>query len=118
MAGVTLRNVAAGPIQGGLDLTIQDREFVVLAGPGISAIIRVIAGLDGLSKGEIFFEDRRIDALAAKDRDLALLDHDYTPYPRLSVFENLAIGLRRRNFADAEIKKRIAVVAAALGLES
>src|SRR6476659_2291099 len=118
MASVTLKNVAAGPIQSGLDLTIQEREFVVLAGPGTSAIIRAIAGLDDLSKGEIFFDDRRIDAVAAKDRDVAFLGHDYIPYPGLSVFENLAIGLRRRNFADAEIRKRITVVAAALGLES
>src|SRR4051812_30443251 len=118
MATVTLTNVAAGPIESGLDLTIKDREFVVLAGPGTSTIIRVIAGLDSLSKGEIFFYDRRIDGLVPKDRDVAFLSHDYTPYPRLSVFENLAIGLRRQNFAETEIKKRITAVAVALGLET
>jgi len=113
MASVTIKN-----LESAFDLTIKDREFVVLAGPGTSAIIRAIAGLDGLSQGEIFFDDRRIDGLASKDRDIALLSHDYTPYPGLSVFENLAIGLRRRNFAETEIKKRITAVAAALGLET
>src|SRR4051812_16704899 len=110
MASVTLKNIAAGPIERGLDLTINDREFVVLAGPCSSTIIRAIAGLDCLSKGEISFDDRRIDALGSKDRDVALLNRDYTPYPRLSVFDNLAIGLRRRNFAETEIKKRITAV--------
>jgi multiple sugar transport system ATP-binding protein len=118
MASVALKNVAAGPLESGLELTIKDREFVVLAGPATSTIIRAIAGLDGLSKGEIFFDDRRIDALAPKDRDVALLNHDYTPYPGLSVFDNLAVGLRRRSFAETEIKKRISAVADALGLET
>ena len=112
MASVTLK------AENGLNLTIKDREFVVLAGPGTSAITRAIAGLDGVSKSEISFDDRRIDALAPKDRDVAFLNRDYTPYPTLSVFDNLAIGLRRRNFAEPEIKKRIAAVAAALGLEA
>jgi multiple sugar transport system ATP-binding protein len=117
MASVTLKNVAAGAFESGLHLTIQDRQLVVLAGAVTSTIIRAIAGLDGLSKGEIFFDDRRIDTLAPKDRDVALLNHGYTPYPRLSVFDNLAIGLRQRNFAKTEIKKRITAVAADLGLE-
>jgi multiple sugar transport system ATP-binding protein len=112
MASVTLKT------ENGLNLTIKDREFVVLAGPGTSAITRAIAGLDGVSKNEISFDDRRIDAFASKDRDVAFLSRDYRPYPALSVFDNLAIALRARNFAEPEIKKRIAAVAAALGLET
>ena len=111
MAGVTLKT------ENGLNFRIKDREFVVLAGPGTSAIARAIAGLDGVSTAEISFDDRRIDVLASKDRDVAFLSRDYTPYPTRSVFDNLAIGLRTRNFAEPEIKKRIADVAAALGLE-
>jgi multiple sugar transport system ATP-binding protein len=121
MASVTLKKITAGPITTGLDLSIRDREFVVLAGPpgsGTSTIIRVIAGLDDSSQGEIFFDDRRVDGVAPKDRDLALVARDYIPYPRLSVFENIAIGLRRRNFGDAEIKKRIAAVAVELDLDA
>ena len=95
MATVTLKNVAAGPIERGLDLTIHDREFVVLAGSGTSTIVRVIAGLDDISQGEILFDDRPVDQIAPKDRDIALLTQAYTPYPRLSVAENLEIGLRR-----------------------
>ena len=121
MANVTLKNVTGKSIEGGLDLTIGDREFIVLTGPassGSSTIVRLIAGLDRVSQGEILFDDRRIDGLASKDRDVALVARDYTPYPRLSVFENLAMGLRRRNFADKEISKRIADVTAGLGWES
>lgn len=121
MANVTLKKITAGPIKNSLDLTVPDREFVVLAGPagsGTSTIVRLIAGLDDSSRGEIFFDDRRVNGVAPKNRDVALVTRDYTPYPALSVFENIAIGLRRQNFGDAEIKKRIAAVAAELDLEA
>lgn len=120
MATVAFKNVTAGSIKKGLDFTIRDREFVVLSGPetsALSAVVRLIAGLDQLSTGEIFFDERRVDLIAPKDRDVALLTRDYTPFPRLSVFENLAIGLRQRSFAEAEIGKRIGSVASALSLE-
>ena len=114
MSAVTLKNI------GGVDLTIRDREFVVLTGPagcGSSAIIRLIAGLAEISQGEILFDERRINDVPPKDRDVALLSHDYTPYPGMTVSENLAIGLERRKFASAEIKKRVAAVAETLGLQ-
>jgi multiple sugar transport system ATP-binding protein len=115
MASVTLKNVSGGAIERGLDLTLGDREFVVLC--AISTILRLIAGLEDVSQGDLVFDDRRVNDVAPKDRDTALVTHDYLPYPRLSVFENLAIGLRRRKFAEAEIKKRIDAVATALGLQ-
>lgn len=121
MATVTLKKITAGPIKSGLDLTVGDRELVVLAGPagsGTSTIIRLIAGLEDPSQGEIFFDDRRVDGVAPKDRDVAIVSADYAPYPGLSVFENIAIGLRRRNFGETEIKKRISAVAAELDLEA
>jgi multiple sugar transport system ATP-binding protein len=119
MANITLKNVAAGAIKSGVSLAIPDREFVVLTGSAESStIVRLMAGLEEVSKGEILFDDRRVDGIAPKDRDVALLAHDYTPYPHLSVFENLAIGLRRRKFAETEIKKRIAAVAATFRLEA
>jgi multiple sugar transport system ATP-binding protein len=121
MATVTLKNVSLGAIEQGLDLTIRDREFAVLCGPSgakISTIVRWIAGLEKPSQGEILFDDRQVNEVAPKDRDVALVTNDYAPYPRLSVFENLAIGLRRRKFAETEIKKRIEAVATALGLEA
>jgi multiple sugar transport system ATP-binding protein len=120
MANVTLKNVIAGPIRSALDLAIGDREFVVLSGPadsGVSTIVRLLAGLERVSEGEIFFDDRKVNGVLPKDRGVGLLARDSAPYPRLSVFDNLAIGLRRQKFAETEIQKRIASVAAALGLE-
>ena len=114
MSSVTLKNI------GGADLTIRDREFVVFAGPagcGNSGIIRLIAGLAENTQGDILFDERRINDLPPNDRDVALLSHDYAPYPGMTVFENLAIGLERRKFASAEIKKRVAAVAETLGLQ-
>ncbi len=113
MSAITLKNV------GGADLTIRDREFVVLTGPedcGSSAIIRMISGLAEISKADLLFDERRINDLSPKDRDVALLAHDYTPYPGMTVTENLAIGLQRREFASGEIEKRITAVAETLGL--
>jgi multiple sugar transport system ATP-binding protein len=113
MATVTLRNIS------GVDLTVRDREFVVLTGPagcGNSAIVRLIAGLADVSQGDILFDERRINDVPPKDRDVAFLSHNYTPYPAMTVSQNLAIGLERRKFAAAEIKKRVAAVAETLGL--
>jgi multiple sugar transport system ATP-binding protein len=117
MAGITLRNVPVGAAA--LDLDIKDREFVVLTGPrdcGALPILRVIAGLDEATGGDILFGDRRMNDVPPKERDLAFVAHDYAPYPGLSVYDNLALGLKRRKFAEAEIRKRILAVAQILGL--
>jgi multiple sugar transport system ATP-binding protein len=121
MANLVLKKVGGSGFKGGLDLTIADREFVVLTGPHAqesSSIVRLVAGLADAPEGEILFDDRRINDLAPKDRDIAFLAHDYEPYPRLSVYENLAIGLKRRQFAETEIRKRIASVAEALQIQN
>jgi multiple sugar transport system ATP-binding protein len=121
MASLVLKNVRGAELKSGLDLAIADREFVVLTGPDAqdsSTIVRLIAGLANPSAGDILLDDRRINDLPPKDRDIAFLSHDYEPYPLLSVYENLAIGLRRRQFAETEIKKRIASVAEALGIQN
>jgi multiple sugar transport system ATP-binding protein len=114
MSAVTLQNI------GGIDLMVRDREFVVLSGPAgsaSSAIVRMIAGLADISQGDLLFDDRRINDVLSKDRDVALLAYDYTPYPGMTVSENLEIGLQRRKFASGEITKRVAAVAATLGLQ-
>jgi multiple sugar transport system ATP-binding protein len=114
MATVTLKNV------GGVDLTIHDREFIVLTSPGDSAgsvIVRLIAGLTDVSQGDILFDERRINDVPPQDRDVAFLSHEYAPYPQKSVYDNLAIGLERRKFASAEIKKRITAVAETLSFQ-
>ena len=118
MAGITLKDVRVG--QGTLNLEIQDREFVVLTGPidcGSSAILRMIGGLDEAPGGEILLGERRINDMPASERDIAFVAHDHAPYPGMSVYENLALGLKRRKFADAEIRKRILAVAEILGLQ-
>jgi multiple sugar transport system ATP-binding protein len=129
MANVSLRNLTrVHSSEDGSDRTavsnvsleIQDHEFVVLAGSspfGISSIVRMIAGLDPVSEGDIFIADRRVNDLPPKDRDIALVSQDYAPYPRMSVYENLAFGLKRRKFPNAETKKRVLAAAEIVGLE-
>lgn len=128
MANVSLRNVTkVYPGRNGrevtavhgLNLEIEDGEFVVLTGPpncGITSIVRMIAGLDDVSKGDIFIGDRRVNDLPPKERDVALVSQNYTPYPRMTAYDNLAFGLRRRKFPSAEIKKRAVAAAEILGL--
>lgn len=114
MSAITLKSI------GGVALTIRDREFVVFTGPadcGNSAIVRLIAGLAENGQGDILFDERRVNDVPPKDRDVAFLSHNYAPYPGMMVAENLAIGLERRKFASAEIKKRVAAVAETLGLQ-
>ena len=118
MAGITLKNIRVG--QATLNLEFKDREFVVLTGPidcGSSAILRKVAGLDDAPEGDVLIGERRINDLPPSDRDIAFVARDYTPYPGMSVYENLALGLKRRKFADAEIRKRTLAVAEILGLE-
>jgi multiple sugar transport system ATP-binding protein len=93
----------------------------VLAGPagcGKSTILRLIAGLEEISQGDIFIGEKRVNDLAPKDRDIAMVFPDYALYPHLSVFENLAFALRRRKFSKAEIRKRVVDAASILGIES
>lgn len=118
MAGIALKNVQVG--QAPLNLDVTDREFVVLTGPidgGSRAILRTIAGLDEASGGEIFLGERRINDTSPKDRDIAFVAHNHAPYPGMSVYENLALGLERRKFAQPEIRKRVLAVAEILGLQ-
>ncbi len=77
----------------------------------------MIAGLDEVTHGEILLDEQRINDVPPGDRDVAFLSGDYTPYPRMSVYENLAIGLEHRKFAKTEIRKRVLAVAEMLGLE-
>jgi multiple sugar transport system ATP-binding protein len=129
MASVSLKNVTKiYPGKDGrgvtavndLDLEIQDREFLVLVGPrnyGISSVVRMVAGLDDISKGDIFIGDRRVNDMPPKDRDIAMVSQDYAPYPRMSVYDNLAFGSKLRKFPSAEIRKRVLAAAGILGLQ-
>ena len=101
-------------------LEIQDREFVVLTGPpgcGKSTALRVLAGLNEISNGDIFIGDRRVNEMAPKDRDVAMVFRNEALYPHMSVRDNLAFGLKKRKFSETEIKKRIAGAAEILGIQ-
>lgn len=104
-----------------VSLDVADQEFVVLAGPsgcGKSSLLRMVAGLEKTSQGDLFIGDKRVNDLPPKDRDIAMLFQDRALYPHLSVFDNLAFGLRLRKFQKAEIKNRVLEAANILGLES
>ena len=118
MTAVTLKNVQLGA--SALNLAIGDREFVVLTGPagcGNSTILRLIAGLEKAPQGDIHLGERPINGVSPQDRDVALVAEGYAPYPDMSVHENLAFALKRRGFAETEIKKRVLAVAEILGLQ-
>ena len=94
----------------GVDLDIADKEFVVLVGPsgcGKSTILRMIAGLEEITAGEIRIGERVVNELEPKDRDIAMVFQDYALYPHMSVYDNMAFGLQYRNYAKAEIRRRV-----------
>jgi multiple sugar transport system ATP-binding protein len=104
-----------------VSLEIADREFVVLVGPsgcGKSTTLRMIAGLEEISKGDIYIGDKRVNDVAPKDRDIAMVFQTYALYPHMSVYDNLAFGLKLRKLPRAEIKKRVVDAASILGIES
>ena len=103
-----------------LTLTVRDREFVVLVGPsgcGKTTTLRMIAGLEEATAGEIYIGDRLVNDLPPKDRDIAMVFQTYALYPHMAVYDNMAFGLRMRGFPRAEIDRRVREAAALLGIE-
>ncbi len=95
---------------GDVNLTIQDGEFLVLVGPsgcGKSTILRMIAGLEDITEGTMNIGDRVVNDVAAKDRDIAMVFQNYALYPHMSVFDNMAFGLKLRKFPKEEIQRRV-----------
>ncbi len=104
----------------GINLEIHDREFTVLVGPsgsGKSTILRMIAGLEDVTAGEIYINGRRVNEVLPKDRDIAMVFQDYALYPHMSVFDNIAFGLRMRNTNKDEINQRVTETAKVLGIQ-
>jgi multiple sugar transport system ATP-binding protein len=104
-----------------VNLRIEDGEFLVLVGPsgcGKSTVLRMVAGLEEVSSGEIRIGERVVNEVAPKDRDIAMVFQNYALYPHMSVYENMAFGLRRRRLAAAEIDRRVRESAKTLGLEN
>ena len=123
MSGVLLENIvkAYGNIEvvHGIDLEVAEKEFVVLVGPsgcGKSTTLRMIAGLEEITAGEISIDGRIVNRIAPKDRDVAMVFQNYALYPHLKVFENIAFGLRIRKEPKAQIKKTVEEVSEILGL--
>jgi len=92
------------------NLEIKDKEFIILVGPsgcGKSTTLRMIAGLEEISEGELFIGDRLVNDVAPKDRDIAMVFQNYALYPHMTVFENMAFGLKLRKVPKEEIKRRV-----------
>ena len=107
------------PAADSVSLEIRHGEFMVLLGPsgcGKTTTLRMIAGLEAISSGTLSIDGRVVNAVPAKDRDIAMVFQSYALYPHMSVKENLAFGLRRRAVPREEIDRRVAGVAATLGL--
>jgi ABC-type sugar transport system ATPase subunit len=103
-----------------LTLDIADGEFMVLVGPsgsGKTTALRMLAGLESITEGEVRIGDRVVNAVAPRERDIAMVFQDYALYPQMTVFDNLAFGLRRRGTPKSEIGRRVREAAAALDIE-
>ncbi|UCE56678.1 MAG: sn-glycerol-3-phosphate ABC transporter ATP-binding protein UgpC [Desulfobacterales bacterium] len=103
-----------------INLTAQEKEFLVLVGPsgcGKTTTLRMIAGLEETTEGEVYIGDRRVNNVAPKDRDIAMVFQNYALYPHMSVYKNLAFGLKQRKFPRSEINLRVTEVAHMLGIE-
>ena len=125
MAGVVLKNVNKifpGDVKAVIDfnLEIKDKEFVVLVGPsgcGKSTTLRMVAGLEEITSGEIYIGDRLVNDIPPKDRDIAMVFQNYALYPHMNVYDNMAFGLKLRKLPRAKIDARVKEAARILGIE-
>ncbi len=125
MAGLSLKSINKLYPNGfhavkDLNLEIADKEFIILVGPsgcGKSTSLRMIAGLEEISSGELYIDDQLVNDVAPKDRDIAMVFQNYALYPHMTVFENMAFGLKLQKKPKEEIKSRIAAAAKILNIE-
>jgi multiple sugar transport system ATP-binding protein len=126
MAEVVLKNVTKvfGSSVVAVDdasIDIADREFVVLVGPsgcGKSTFLRMIAGLEEVTDGEIYIDGKLVNNVAPKDRDIAMVFQNYALYPHMTAFDNMAFGLKLRKYQKDEIQTRVEEAAQILGIEN
>ena len=125
MADITFKHVVKTYDKGNtvvpdLNLEIKDKEFVVLVGPsgcGKSTTLRMIAGLEEVSDGELYIGDRKVNDVPPKDRDIAMVFQSYALYPHMTVYKNMAFALELRKVPKDEIDKKVREAAKILGLE-
>jgi multiple sugar transport system ATP-binding protein len=125
MAKVVLKNV--NKVYGtnvlavnNVNIEIQDKEFVVLVGPsgcGKTTTLRMVAGLEEITKGEMWIDDKLVNDVPPKDRDIAMVFQNYALYPHMSVFDNMAFGLKLRKYPKEEIRQRVTEAANILGIQ-
>jgi multiple sugar transport system ATP-binding protein len=116
---VTKRYGENTPVIKDLNLTVEDHEFLVLVGPsgcGKSTALRMIAGLETVTEGDVYIGDRRVNDVAPKDRDIAMVFQNYALYPHMSVRDNLAFSLKLRHMNAKDVTSRVNKAAATLGL--
>ncbi|ALS79649.1 sugar ABC transporter ATP-binding protein [Planococcus kocurii] len=125
MTGLTLVNIKKEYEKGvvsvqDFNLEIRDKEFLVLVGPsgcGKSTTLRMIAGLEDITEGDLFIGDKRVNDVSPKDRDIAMVFQNYALYPHMTVYENMAFSLKLRKMKKDEIKARVANASKILGLD-
>ena len=125
MASLSLRNiwkVYPGDVTAVKDfnLEIEDKEFVVLVGPsgcGKSTTLRMVAGLEEITKGELYIDGKLVNNVLPKDRDIAMVFQSYALYPHMTVYNNMAFALKLRKTPKAEIDRRVREAAQILGIE-
>jgi multiple sugar transport system ATP-binding protein len=125
MAEVILKNVNKEYERGNLavkdiNIEIKDKEFAILVGPsgcGKTTTLRMIAGLEDITTGELFINNRKVNDIPPKDRDIAMVFQNYALYPHMSVYDNMAFGLKLRKYSKDEIRQRVNEAAKILGLE-
>jgi len=124
MAEIELKNVVKrfGKVTAveQINLLIQDKEFLVMVGPsgcGKTTTLRMIAGLEDLTEGELYIGNREVNDVSPKDRDIAMVFQNYALYPHMNVYKNMAFGLRLRKFPTEEISRRVRESAKILGIE-
>ncbi len=103
-----------------VNVEIEDKEFIVLVGPsgcGKSTVLRMIAGLEEISSGELYIGDQLVNNVSPKDRDIAMVFQSYALYPHMSVFDNMSFGLKIKRMPKSEIKTKVEDAAKILGLE-
>ena len=129
MADVSIKNLVkiypekSGPgvqVVHGINLEVRDQEFMVLVGPsgcGKSTTLRMIAGLEDITEGTVSIDDAEVNHVLPKDRDIAMVFQNYALYPHMTVYENMAFGLKLRKFPKDQIDKRVREASAMLGLD-